>query len=66
MVMMKLTGEIDKRRHVESQLHICEVEKEKLKLDRVRLQLKMDELKMKLQQGKGYSKQVCMAYTRKF
>ena len=50
--MIKLTGETDKRRQVESHLHSAEVENEKLKLERVRLQIKMDELKMKLQQGK--------------
>jgi hypothetical protein len=48
---MKLTGETDKRREVESQLNCAEDEKEKLKLERVRLQIKMDELRMKLQQG---------------
>lgn len=50
--MMKLTAETDKRRQVESQLHASEVDKEKLKLERVRLQIKMDELKMKFQQGR--------------
>lgn len=49
--MMKLTGEIDKRRHVESMLCCAETETEKLKLERVRLQIKIDELKLKLQEG---------------
>ena len=49
--MMKLTGETDKRHQVESQLNSAEVEKEKMKLERVRLQVKVDELKTKLQQG---------------
>ena len=49
--MMKLTGETDKRRQIESQLNSAEKEKEKLKLERVRQQIKMDELKMKLRQG---------------
>lgn len=51
VALMKLTGETDKRREVESQLNCAEDEKEKLKLERVRLQIKMDELRMKLQQG---------------
>jgi hypothetical protein len=51
VAMMKLTGETDKRRQIESQLNSAEKEKEKLKLERVRQQIKMDELKMKLRQG---------------
>ncbi|CAB4000594.1 Hypothetical predicted protein [Paramuricea clavata] len=53
VALMKLTGETDKRREVESQLNCAEDEKEKLKLERVRLQIKMDELRMKLQQAEN-------------
>ena len=51
VAMMKLTGATDKRRQVESQLSLTEDEKEKLKLERVCLQIKMDELKIKLRQA---------------
>lgn len=52
VLMMKLTGETDKRRQVESQLHSVEVEMEKFKLECVRLQIKNNEYSMKLKQLK--------------
>lgn len=47
---MKLVAETGKRRETESVLHTCEVKKEKLEHEVVRLRLKLDELKIKLQQ----------------
>lgn len=54
----KHIAETDKRRETESLLHTSEVKKEKLEHEVLRLRLKLDELKMKLQQDVKSAEQI--------
>ena len=55
-------SETDRLRHTEHQLHISESKVEKLNSENIKLRLKIDDLRIKMQNCKYYSDYTVLAY----